>query len=171
MNPIRVSALVIAASLAGPAAAAMLYKSVSPQGVIEFSDQPPERGQSRLVEQIRMPDSEPGASNSSAIASGPSREEQFREADAAVQRANAQIDLAEHALAEARSNVLADQDSMRLKFARVSRADAERIDFYKKNVLVARQTLLETLQQRRKAGPETYTASNEWTRITPVARP
>jgi hypothetical protein len=157
--------IALAAALAGPAAAAVLYKSVSPQGVFEFSDHPPESGQSRLVEQIRMPDTEPGASNSSSIASGPSREEHFREADAAVQRANAQIDLAEHALAEVRRQALADSDPMRLKPTRISRADIERIEYYKKNVRVARQTLLETLQQRRKAGPETYTASNDWVGI------
>jgi hypothetical protein len=165
MNAIRAGALVIAAVLAGPAGAAVLYKSVSPQGVIEFSDQPPERSQNRIVEAIRMKDTEPGSSNEPTIASGPSREEQFREADGAVQRANVQVDLAEHALAEARRQVLADGDAMRLKSTRLTRSDIERIEFYKKNVLVARQTLLETLQQRRKANTETYTASNEWVRI------
>jgi hypothetical protein len=166
MNPIRVATLVIAAALAGPAGAAVLYKSVSPQGVIEFSDQPPERSPSRVVEQIYMKDTEKASSGEASIASGPSREEQFREADGAVQRANAQVDLAEHALAEARRQVLADQDPMRLKSTRVTRGDIERIDFYKKSVLAARQTLLETLQQRRKAeANQTYTASSEWVRI------
>jgi hypothetical protein len=150
--------IALAASLAGPAAAAVLYKSMSPQGVLEFSDHPPESGQSRLVEQIRMPDTEPGASNSSSIASGPWREDQAREAGGAVQRANAQVDLAEHELAEARRQALADSDPMRLKPARISRADIERIEYYKKNVLVARQTLLEALQQQRMTGVDRYTA-------------
>jgi hypothetical protein len=156
-----IATITLAASLTGPAAAAVLYKSVSPEGVFEFSDHPPERVQSRLVEQIRMPDTEPGASSSSSIDSRPSR----READAAVQRANANVDLAEHELAEVRRQALANSDPMRLEPARISRADVERIEFCKRNVLVARQTLLETLQQRRTMGNETYIASNTWTPI------
>ncbi len=166
MNTARLAAITCAAAaLAVPASAAVLYKSIGENGVIQFSDQPPGRGEAKVVAEIHMKDTEPGPLDGT-MASGASREEQLREADEAVQRANAQVDLAEHALAEVRRVALPASDPMRLQFVRVSRADAERIDFYKKNVLLARQNLLEVLQQKRKADARvTYTASSDWTPI------
>jgi hypothetical protein len=168
VKPLHTLAALLALALAVPAPAAVLYKSVSPSGVLQFSDTPPEQG--RIVERIQIPDPA-GGSATVDIAVGPSREEQMREADAAVARANIQLDLAEHALAEARRSVGVDSDPMRLAVARMGRADAERIEFYKKNVLAARQTLLEVLQQKRKAAvPQTLTASNEWVALSPAGR-
>lgn len=166
MNATRLAALAcVAAAFSATAPAAVLYKSIGPNGVIQFSDQPPERGQAQLVQEIRMKDTAPGASDA-VVASGPSHEEQLRDADEALQRANAQVDLAEHALAEVRRVALPTSDPMRLQSARVSRAEAERIDFYKRNVILARQNLLEVLQQKRKADARvTYTASTDWTPI------
>jgi hypothetical protein len=166
MNASRLAALACAAAaFSAPAPAAVLYKSIGPNGVIQFSDQPPERGQANVVAEIQMKDTQSGPLDGT-MASGPSREEPLREDDEAVQRANAQVDLAEHALAEVRRVALPASDPMRLQSARVSRADAERIDFYKKNVLLAHQNLLEVLQQKRKADARvTYTASSDWAPI------
>jgi hypothetical protein len=173
----KATILIIAAGLAAfasPARAAILYKSVDANGVIQFSDQPPERGtQSTLVAQMRIPDTEsrtPGA----AVVPGPSSEEQLRGADEALQRANAQVDLAEHALAEARRTAQPPGDPMRLASARPSRPDMERVEFYKKGVLLARQNLMEVLKEKRKADARaTYTASNvvssEWVPVEQAA--
>jgi hypothetical protein len=120
-----------------------------------------------------MPDSAATGNAGAAVASGPSREEQMRDADAAVGRANAQLDLAEHALAEARRAMPRDSDPMRfvLVSTRLSRADEERLGFYKKDVLLARQALLEVLKEKRKATvPQTLTASNEWVPVSPGGR-
>jgi hypothetical protein len=87
-----------------------------------------------------------------------------------VARANAQLDLAEHALAEARRTVN-EGDPLRLVSTRMSRPDSERIDFYKRNVVVARQTLFEVLKKKRKAEvAQTMTASYDWQPVSPIAR-
>ena len=144
-----------------PAFAAVLYKSVSPDGVIQFSDMPPEKG--RPVQQLQIPDgsySPPMPLIAQGPANGPTSEEKLREMDASVQRANAQVDLAEHALAVARRPVWTQPEPGKLTAPRMTRADVERIEFYKRNVIVARQTLLEVLsQKRRSAVPEEMTAS------------
>ena len=141
------------ALLALPASAAVLYKSVSPEGVVQFSDLPPDKG--RIVDRINMTDSGTPSVASSGTpggAMGPvMTEEQLRAADAAVARASAQVDLAEHALAVARRNVWSEPEPTRLTATRMTRSDVERIEFYKKNVVVARQTLLEVLQEKRRA--------------------
>jgi hypothetical protein len=152
------------------APAAVLYKSVAANGTVEFSDLVPEKG--RSVERIRIPDSS-GADAPATVATGPSREEQMRENDAAVARANAQLDTAEHALAEARRSVATDSDPLRMVSTRMSRADQERLAFYKKDVLLARAQLLEVLKEKRKAEvtAPVYTASNVWVPVNPGSRP
>jgi hypothetical protein len=173
----KATIFVIAAGLAAfasPTRAAILYKSVDANGVIQFSDQPPERGATaKLLAQIRIKDTEPGAPGP-AVVSGPSGEEQLRAADEALQRANAQVDLAEHALAEARRVVQTPPDPLRYVSTRPSRADVERIEFYKKDLLLARQNLMEVLKEKRKADVRvTYTASNvvstEWVPVDRAA--
>ena len=167
MRSITLCAAVLACAAATAAPAAVLYKSVDPNGTVEFSDLAPEKG--RNVERIRIPDSSSSGAPMS-IASGPSREEQFREADAAVARANAQLDLAEHALAEARRTVANDSDPMRMVSARMSRADQDRLAFYKKDVLLARAQLLEVKEKRKATVPQTFTASNQWVPVNPAGR-
>ena len=168
MKSITLCAAVLACAAASAAPAAVLYKSVGPNGTVEFSDLAPEKG--RNIELIRIPDSSSSGAPVS-IAAGPSREEQFREADAAVARANAQLDLAEHALAEARRTVASESDSMRMVSTRMSRADQDRLAFYRKDVLLARAQLLEVLKDKRKAAvPQTFTASNEWVPVNPIGR-
>lgn len=173
MKPMRtdsrtLAVAVLSFALIAPASAAVLYKSVGADGVLHFSDLPPEKG--RLVERMHIPDAA-GGSSTVGTAAGPSREVQIREVDAAVAQANAQLDMAERSLAEARRKVLADSDPMRLATARADRADIERIEFHKKSVLAARQALLEVLQQKRNiAVPQTQTASNVWVPVNPGAR-
>jgi hypothetical protein len=135
--------------------ASVLYKSVGPNGVVQFSDIPPDKD--RVVERIVISDS--GSSTGAPIvANGPLSEEKMRDMDAAVQRASAQVDLAEHALAVARRPVWTEQD-LRLTAVRMTRADVERVEFYKRDVLAARQVLMEVLAQKRRAAvPDMQTA-------------
>src|SRR5437870_3148474 len=161
MAPIRLLAWALGSVLlAGSAGAAVLYKSISPDGIVQFSDIPPEKG--RIVDRINMPDAGAPPNPSAGlpqIAMGPGREEQLREADAAIGRASIQVDLAEHALAMARRNVWAEPEPTRLTSTRMTRTDVERIEFYKRNVVAARQVLMEVLTQKRKAAVgETQTA-------------
>ena len=160
-------ALVLALA-AAPASAAILYKSMGPGGVMQFSDLPPEKSQK--VERILIPDSAAsGATVSVAVSDGMPHDDPAQ-TDAEVARANAQLDLAEHALAEARRNVN-DAEPLRLVSTRMTRADSERVEFYKRNVLVARQTLLEILKKKRNADvAQTMTASYEWQPVSPIAR-
>ena len=135
----------------GEAAATILYKSVSANGVIQFSDTPPENA--RVVE-VR-----PIADARSALASGGSGLlEAFEnplqtvadgtENDAALARANAQVDLAEHALALARRDLWRQLEGLHLDDSERSRADQERIEFYRKNLASARSNLMAALRSR-----------------------
>ena len=150
---LRALGALLAASIAAPASAAVLYRSVSPEGTVQFSDIPPEKAQ--RVERLEYPDS---GGRAPAIASGASREEQLRDMDGAVARASAQVDLAEHALALARRPLWGD-DPLRFGGARRTRADIERVEFYQKGVRIARQTLTDVLREKRKADVQILTAS------------
>jgi Domain of unknown function (DUF4124) len=164
----RIAALLCCAAFT-PAGAALLYKSVGPNGVLQFSDLPPEKGE--VAERIRIPDATGSSATVTAAAEAGMPREDPAETDAAVARANARLDLAEHALAEARHTVVGDYDPLRLVAAPVSRPDTARLDFYKRDVLVARQMLLEVLKTKRKSDVQqaTLTASNEWTPLNPGA--
>jgi len=153
--------LALAASWAAPLHAA-LYKSLSPEGVVTFSDLPPQTG--TKVEIIDLRSTGP-ASGAPVIASGaPLFEQELRERDAAVARASAEVDLAEHALAMARRSIWSPPDVTKIAAARMTRTDHERVEFYKKGVLAARQNLMQVLGQKRRAAVQTMTASAE----TPV---
>ena len=169
MTSIRICATIILCAAASTAPAAVLYKSVGANGTVEFSDLAPEKG--RNVERIRIPDSSSSGAPAT-LAAGPSRDEQMRDTDEAVARANAQLDMAEHALAEARRAVPNEFNALHMVVAtRTNRADLERLEFYKKDVLLARAQLLEVLKEKRKAAlPPTLTASNEWVPVNPGSR-
>ncbi|MGZ5041277.1 MAG: DUF4124 domain-containing protein [Usitatibacter sp.] len=168
----RIAAALLCAAFVAPAGAAILYKSVGPGGVLQFSDMPPEKAKG--VERILIPDSATSGATVTVSASNttPSNAMPYAdpaETDAAVARASAQLDLAEHALAEARHAVVEGYDPLKLVSARMNRSDLARIEFYKKNVLAARQVLLEVLKDKRRAAvPQTMTASNEWTPVVAV---
>src|SRR5262245_30826090 len=100
--------LVFAALVAAvlPAGAGGLCKSVDERGAITFSDGPPPAG-SRVLEEraIGSPSPAPGyAQEFNAQAAG-SLEEAFQmiDYDKALHEANERVDLAEHALAQARA--------------------------------------------------------------------
>ena len=157
----RAAALLACAALCAPLHAAVLYKSVSPKGVIEFSDIPPD--QNTILERIPVKrDGDPVDPSSAtgfdlpAPRNGPAS----RAADAMIDKANAQLDLAEHALALARQGRWSDVDPTHLATPKMTRTDLARVDFYRKNVHDARQNLMQALAMKRKAEPETYTALN-----------
>jgi hypothetical protein len=88
--------------------------------------------------------------------------------DAAVQRAISLVDLAERAVALARRPVWSDRDPGKLHTPRMTRADAERIEFYKRELTIARLALCQLLQANRNPGTrEDLTASY----AAPVSRP
>ncbi len=143
----------------GPLGAAVLYKSVDPNGTIQFSDLPPPANAAGDVKKLRIPD---GTSSPpmAVLAQRPANEVAIREGDAAIQRASAQVDLAEHALALARRSVWSDPEPGKFTPVRMRRADVDRIEFYKQEVKVARLALCELLQERRRSAVrEEMTAS------------
>jgi hypothetical protein len=70
-------------------------------------------------------------------------------ADEEVIRANARVDMAEHALALARRNTWSTRDGVVLQPSRRTLADIQRIEFYRRDVIWARHALVGLLQQRR----------------------
>lgn len=143
-KPVAILALAAAAALAAPADAGILYKSVGPNGTIMFSDVPP-GGDARILEQRPL---SPGSSSTPAPSANGGDLVQLIDSDAALSRANMQFDLAERALAVARRDMWAQGDGLKLVSRRASRSDEERIEFYKRNVVAARQALMEILRER-----------------------
>lgn len=142
-----------------PAGAADLYKSISPSGVVEFSDRKTRSDQTLQT---------PYGGAPSLVEQAPSSEEKLRTSDPAVQRANVLVDLAERALAVARRPLWTVPEPGRMMTSRATRADLERVEFYKRDFREARRALLDVLQQRRAAAmQEVLTASYE----VPVSRP
>ena len=71
------------------------------------------------------------------------------ESEGTVARANAQVDLAEHALALARQGFSSPRDGMRLIPARMNHGNEERVAFYQKGVRIAFQQLTQSLHGRQ----------------------
>jgi hypothetical protein len=135
----------LAALAAGPVGAATLYKSIGPDGTIMFSDVPPP-ADARIVEQRQI-------GSSGYTTPGPAQGAfqditQLIDSDAALARANAQVDLAEHSLAEARRGTWSPRDGLNLAGRALTRGDVERIEYYKRGVVAARQNLMELLRDR-----------------------
>lgn len=142
------TAACLALSLAvAPAGASTLYKSVGPNGVIQFSDTPPSDN-SMLVE--RRPIEALTSATAAAAASRPALMNvgQSLDGDEYLMRANAQVDMAEHALALARRSMWSELEGLRLNNHRVSASEVERVEFYKRGVVAARQNLMEALRAR-----------------------
>jgi len=129
--------------LPSAASAAVLYKSVAANGVVEFSDTPPE-GKSAVVIQTGASSR---ASTSSTVASAGADGMPIYE-DGALARANAELDLAEHALAEALRAIGSPLMGLRLSTGRATAAELQRIDFFRRNVQLARTNLLEVMRNR-----------------------
>src|ERR1700693_3178699 len=109
MTLLRLVAALLASAMGLPAASGELYKSIRADGTIIFSDVPP-----------------------------PARAPPILDDDAPVARADALVDLAEHAFALARRGLWSPKDGLHLSAARRSRGDMERVEFYKRDVLLAR---------------------------------
>jgi hypothetical protein len=74
---------------------------------------------------------------------------ELAESDEAVAHANAQIDLAEHALAQARQGLSSPHDGLHLVATRMTQVDKQRVAFYKKDVQIARRQLMDLLRERQ----------------------
>ena len=148
----RAALAVALAAFAAPAGAAVLYKTVDAKGVVMFSDLPPALGTEakRIVVAETSNSAVPGGLRTAeVVAAAPTAEEKIRMDDAAVQRASAQVDLAEHALAVARRS-LWDTDPLKLDGPKLTRADRERLEHYRKDLKIAQQQLSDLLRQKRK---------------------
>ena len=132
-------------TLAPAAQAATLYKSIGPNGTLMFSDVPPS-GEATLLEQREIGSPRPQDSYTTA----PMDLGQLIDGDAAVARASAQVDLAEHALAEARRGTWSPRDGIGVAPTKTTPRDLERIDYFQKGVKIARQQLLDVLRERRR---------------------
>jgi hypothetical protein len=146
----RMTAAALASLLALPAAPGMLYKSVAENGTVVFSDVP--LAEAQVVEQLRMPESAP---HSGLNAVGLPVYE-FPEYDTAIARANERVDLAEHALAIARQGLWSPRDGLQLAAARMTSADADRVAFFKRDLKIARQQLVDLLRERQAAAASRY---------------
>jgi hypothetical protein len=151
----RLACALVIAALAAPAGANTLYKSIDPNGTVTFSDMPPPPG-SQLVEQ--RPIGSPGyAAESAALAPSAGLEEAFQmlDYDKALREANERVDLAEHALALARSGIAATPRPGLNAVGGPVGADAERIEFHKRDLRAARIALAELLRSRSLASGRT----------------
>lgn len=134
------------------ASATVLYKSVGANGVVEFSDTPPEGKPSTIIQSgSSTRSSAAGTAGAAGSAGMPIYE------DGALARANAELDLAEHALAEALRAIGSPLAGLRLSTGRATAADLQRIAFYRRNVQLARTNLLEMLHAR---GPALTTVAS-----------
>jgi hypothetical protein len=140
---LRLFPLCLLAMLAAtPTKAGTLYKSISPSGVVQFSDIPPD-GNAVVLEQRAIGES----GRMSQVADGSPVVD--LQDEGALERANAQVDLAEHSLALARRSMWSELEGLRLSGSpRASSSDVERVEFYKRNVVLARQNLMELLRLR-----------------------
>ncbi|HZZ95304.1 MAG TPA: DUF4124 domain-containing protein [Usitatibacter sp.] len=130
----------------GAGSATVLYKSIGPNGVVEFSDVPP-AGRSVLVEQRSVPSpTEALAASVADSASTTGLPYVIEDAGGAIARANAQVDLAEHALAEALRALGSPLQDMRLRARAALEGNAARIEFFRRNAQAARQNLIDVLR-------------------------
>ena len=118
-----------------------LYKSVDSDGRVTFSDTPP----SGAVTVQRIATSE--SAKPSVASAAPVYLALVDGLDEAVAQANAKVDMAERALANARSGLLG-HDPLSLNPARLSRSDSQQLEFFKRDVQAARRNLMRVLQQR-----------------------
>lgn len=155
MRTLLALALVAAAV---PAAANTLYKSVDSTGTVMFSDTPPPEGARILEERVI------GAPSSSYALAAPDGSSQINgleqafaliDADAALAAANARVDMAERALAQARG-VAPRTEGLRLpRLTPVSSvsnaANSDHVEFCKRDLKIARQALMDVLRARQLA--------------------
>ena len=152
---IATALVVLAASVVLPAGASVLYKSVDERGMVTFSDVPPPPG-SLILEQRIMgssPSSPGYGAESAVLAPVTGLEEAFEliDYDKALREANERVDLAERALASARAGHAATHRPGLNHVGGLPPADAERVEFYKRDLHAARVALTELLRTRQLA--------------------
>ena len=167
-------ALAVLGAWALPSQATVLYKSIGPNGVIQFSDTPPENGvvvEERIVDApsdggpvVVAPDGMPLLAFENPL----EPTDDGLGMDEALAAANQQVDLAEHALALARGSHWTRHEGLRLHNARPTPTDAARIAFYERNLRAARANLLAAMKRgqtpfslRRNAMPATQLAQSQ----------
>ena len=149
-------ALALFAATALPAAANTLYKSVDANGTVMFSDTPPPEG-TRILEErvIGAPASSYSYGSPGTNGPGSRLEEAFAliDSDAALAQANARVDMAERALAQARGGPAPRTEGLRLPVAtQVSNnVNSDHVEFCKRDLKLARQALLDLLRSRQLA--------------------
>ena len=137
---------VVALALALPAPSSVLYRSIGRDGTVTFSDAPIDNAVT--VQRIEMSDS---GNPAVAAAPTPQRSALADALDESIARANAKVDLAEHALALARQAIAISADPLLIGVPRLSRDEAQRIEFFKRDVRDARRELMYALQRRSSA--------------------
>jgi len=147
---LRASLLLFAFAAALPAQAGVLYKSVTQDGTITFSDVPPPPG-AKLLEQKVIQAGGAIASATADVSRALDVAGNLFDSDSAIAQANQAVDLAEHALALARREMWSPREGLHLKPIAKTSADDDRVAFYQRNVLAARKYLIELLQERRVA--------------------
>ena len=153
------STFLIATVLALPAAANVLYKSVDANGTVTFSDTPPPSN-ARLLEERPMnaPSYTQGPGYANEVqgpASGLESAFQMLDYDQALREANERVDLAEHALAQARAGHAATPRPGLNAVGGLPTTYADRIEFHKRDLRVARIALAELLRSRQLASGRT----------------
>lgn len=147
----RLALALLAAAWPMAPAATVLYKSVDGNGVVMFSDTPPPEGARILEERHIVSRSGDFPPPPPAAAADPALNEALLDSDAILASANAKLDEAERALAEARRAAGPILGPLRLAASRLTSEDEERIEKHKREVRMARQRLLEILRERRLA--------------------
>ena len=148
MVPFPILVLALALLAAMPAGAGLLYKAVDANGVIMFSDVPPPPDARVLETRIVGSDTAPDPGGTTAVMTEAAL---LIDSDGALASANAQVDLAEHALALARRDSWSPRDGLQIAPTRIRPEDEARLQFYKRNVIAARQALMDLLRVRRLA--------------------
>lgn len=149
-------ALALLAATAIPAGANTLYKSVDANGTVMFSDTPPPEGTRVLEERvINLPGSSYAFSAAGTNTPVTGLEEAFTliDSDAALAQANARVDMAERALAQARGGPT-PREGLRLppRATEVSLvSNSEHVEFCKRDLRMARQSLMDLLRSRQLA--------------------
>jgi hypothetical protein len=145
---LRLLAAILATAFIGPVGASVLYKSIDANGTVVFSDTPPADG-ARLLEQRALGTAESNsAAASTAAPTGLEEAFQMMDADKALAEANARVDMAERALAQARAGH-ATTTRPGLVRATLTLADQDRIEFFKRDLRIARQQLIDLLRSRQ----------------------
>jgi len=150
----RLLAVLLAAAFVAPVSASVLYKSVDANGTVTFSDVPPPDG-TRILEQRALGTSASGAATYFAPApratpTGLEEAFQMLDYDKALAEANARVDMAERGLAMARA-AHATTSRPGLVRATLTLADHERVAFFKRDLKIARQQLMDVLRSRQLA--------------------